>query len=261
MRANPLLSTLRQGRPALAAWSTLSDPMVSELFALTGFDAVMIDQEHAPRDLRETAHHLMAVRAHPTAGLVRVAGQDPVAIKRALDIGAEGIMVPSVETPAEAEAMVAAVRYPPAGRRGAATPIIRASDYGLSEDAYIAGADDEVLVMCQIETPAGIEAVPDIARVAGVHMLVTGPNDLSATIDRFGRYDDPTLDRLMARLERSVKDAGLWLGGFTFQGRTPGEMLDRGYDMVFSTIDILALRRAALGDLEGFRDHAAAAAG
>ena len=253
MRANPLLSTLRQGRPALAAWTSLADPMVTELFARIGFDAVMIDQEHAPRDLRETAQHLMAVRAYPAAGLVRVPGHDPVAIKRALDIGAEGIMVPTVETPEQAAAVVAATRYPPAGLRGAATPMIRASDYGLAEAAYIDRVDDDILVMCQIETPAGVEAVPDIARVPGVHMLVPGPNDLSACIDRFGRYDDPAFAALMARLERAVTDAGLWLGGFTFQGRTPAEMLDRGYDMVFSTIDMLALRKAAAGDLAAFR--------
>lgn len=181
------------------------------------------------------------------APLLRVESNDEVVIKRALDIGLARIMVPAVGARAEAAAAVAACRYPPRGVRGMAAPVVRATGHGASWQAYVAGGADELLIMCQIETASGVEAVADIAAVDGVDMLFVGPFDLSASLGHLGEPDHPEVRGAIARVEQAVRAAGKLLGTVPTPSRGAGELFAAGYDLVLADCDNLLLREAAAG--------------
>lgn len=253
VRDNPVKAKLARGEPALGAFLTSGDPVIAEVVALAGFDCLMIDHEHGFGDLRAGLHCLQALSALPCAGLFRAPSNDPVAIKRLLDIGAEGIMVPSVTDAAEAEAAVAAIRYPPRGVRGAAYPIARCADYGFAADAYLSRWQGEILTILQIESAAAVEAVPEIAAVDGVDMLFVGPMDLSGSIGKLGRFDDAEVQALVRRAERAVIDSGRIPAALPSLGRTPAQMVADGIRCVIGPADLAMLAGAARGHVEVFR--------
>ncbi len=174
-------------------------------------------------------------------------------MKRALDTGIEGVMIPSVNSWQQAAAGVAACRYPPDGDRGAAYGLVRASDYGLRADDYVASVRSELLIICQIETSQAVEAIPEIAEVDGVDMLFIGPIDLSGSIGRLGRFDDPDFVALRNRAEEAILAAGKLLGGLATPGHEPAAMRRRGYHLITAASDITLLRDAAISHLKDLR--------
>ena len=255
-RDNPLKAKLRAGQPAIGYWAELTDPMAVELMALAGYDAVILDHEHGAGSLQNAMAQLHALSALPMAGLLRVPWNDPVAIKRVLDLGIEGLVVPSVNSAEEAAAVVRACRYPPAGIRGCAVPFARATDYGLRRDTYPQSIDDRLMIVCQIETPQAVEAIPDIAAVEGVDMLFVGAFDLSASVGKMGRWDDAQVRQLISRAERDIRDSGRWLGAIGSLGRSVAEMVRDGCHFVTASTDTLLLRDAAMAELAAFRGAA-----
>ena len=190
-------TTLRE-RPA-GHWCSIPSPQVAERLALTDADFVVIDTEHAPTGIGSVEAAVRAVDAGnrrdtrargddavDTAAVVRVAWNDHVRIKRALDTGAAGVMAPRVDTVEAAERFVAAARYPPTGRRGVAGA--RASNYGRDLDDAYERANREVGTIAQVETAEAVANAGDIAAVDGLDALLVGPADLSADLDRFGEY-------------------------------------------------------------------------
>lgn len=252
-RANPLKARLSAGRPALGCWLSWAYPVAAEVVALAGYDCVVIDHEHGFGGLAETVGCLQALSATATAALVRVPWNDPVYIKRVLDLGVDGIMVPSVGTAAEARAAVAACRYPPRGIRGAAYGQARASGYGMHKQRYRETADDALLIVCQIETVAGVDNLADIAAVDGVDSLFVGPYDLSGSLGKLGQFDDPAVQETIRRAERSIKQAGRWLGVLPSLGRNAAAMVRDGADLVVSGSDAGLLRNAAVAEISAFR--------
>ena len=253
LRSNPLKAKLRAGRPTIGAWAELADPTVVEILGLAGYDAAVLDHEHGPGGLSQAVHQLQALAATPMAGLLRVPWNDPVYIKRALDIGVDGIMVPSVNSVAEASAAVAACRYPPAGLRGCAAPIVRASSYGLELQRYLQTVEDDLLIICQIETVQAVRAIPEIAAVEGVDMLFIGAVDLSADLGKLGQWDDPEVRDTIGRAEHAILNSSAWLGGLATLDRTPAEAVRDGYHFVAASVDTGLLRDAAVGEITAFR--------
>jgi len=146
-RPNALKARLRTGKRALGCWTVLGAPAVIEVLALCGFDYLLLDQEHGFGEPSALLHSLQAMAATPSCtSIVRVPSNDPNYLKRVLDAGVEGVMVPNVETAEDARAVVAACRYPPAGRRGSALGSARASDYGINGPRYKERAADELLI-------------------------------------------------------------------------------------------------------------------
>src|SRR2546429_3029022 len=179
-RPNHLKARLRSGKRALGCWTVLGAPAVIELLALCGFDYLLLDQEHGFGEPSALLHSLQAMAATPhCTSVVRVPSNDANYLKRVLDAGVEGVMVPNVETAEDARAVVAACRYPPAGRRGSALGSARASDYGINAPKYRQAAADELLIVCQIESPKAVDNLQAIAAVDGVDGLFLGPHDLS----------------------------------------------------------------------------------
>ncbi len=250
---NELKGRLAAGRRALGCILASGSPTVAEVMALAGYDALMIDREHSPADLGDVVAMVRAIRTTPCAVLVRVPANDPVEFKRTLDIGVDGVMVPAVASAAEARAAVAACRYPPAGLRGMAVPIVRASGYGFRAAEYLKGADAALLIICLIESAAAVERIDEIVAVDGVDMLFIGPYDLSTDLGHIGEPDHPDVTKAIATVEAAVKRGGKLLSGFVTAGRGAAALFAAGYDFVFTGADVVLLREAARVEVEAFR--------
>lgn len=252
-RPNRLKERLAAGASAVGCWQFTTSPDVAELLGLCGFDALLVDHEHGPGGLESLIAILRATDTSPTTRLVRVPANDPVVLKRVLDCGAEGVMIPMLESAEEARAAVAACRYPPAGMRGAAFTVTRGSGYGTAAD-YAERIHERLLVIGQIESVAAIDAVPEIAAVDGIDVLLIGPLDLSGSAGQLGRMDHPAVRDAIARAEAAILASGAVLGGVAASPDDARAMFARGYRLVLATSDLHLLRdggRRVVAELGG----------
>ncbi|MCA3178457.1 MAG: HpcH/HpaI aldolase/citrate lyase family protein [Burkholderiaceae bacterium] len=198
--ANPFKHALAAGRPQIGLWSSLATNVTVELIAAAGYDWLLLDMEHSPNDLESLVAQLQAVQPYPTHAVVRVPWNDTVLIKRVLDIGAQSILVPMVNTAEEARAAVAAVRYPPRGVRGVGGTT-RATRWGRVKD-YAKTCERELCVLLQVETEQALEQIEAIAAVDGVDGIFIGPSDLHASFGHLGEKHHPDV---WPRIEDAVK--------------------------------------------------------
>jgi len=220
------------GEPTVGAFLNLGSVVAAELVARAGFDWVLIDLEHGHATDAELLVQLHAVQATPTTALVRVPAAERIRVGRALDMGADGLMIPRLETPAEVAETVSWMRYPPDGIRGIALPA-RGGGFGEVPHTDIRSLNERVLGVFQVESPAAVDASPEMAAIDGVDVLFVGPTDLSHAMGMPGRFDDPAfvaaLDRVVAAARANGKSAGILLRtasevpatraqGFTFIG-------------------------------------------
>ncbi len=241
-RPNQLKARLAAGESVYGAWVGTGSPAVAEILAHVGFDFLVIDQEHGMGELSDAAAALRA--AHSTPCIVRAPWNDPIWLKRILDAGADSIMIPSVETAAAAEAAVRFCRYPPQGMRGYAAGVVRASTYGL-EPGYLQKANENMLVVVQIESAAAVEQAAQICAVEGVDVVFIGVNDLAGSIGRLEQLDHPDVRNLVKRVEDIVLASGKPLGTVPSAGASWQELFDRGYRMVVGPHDVALLRDGA----------------
>lgn len=209
---NRLKRALKAGQMQLGIWHTFGGALNAELLAALGYDWVLIDTGHAAIEVSEVLPCLQAIAAHPeTSAVVRVSTNSTDLIKHHLDQGAQSIMVPNVRSRAEAQKAVAAMHYPPRGVRGMAG-MTRATRFGTITD-YPAVASDELLLILQIESPEGLDAIEEIAALEGVDALFIGPADLSAAMGFPGNQRAPevmaAVRDAMARIKATGKAAGI----------------------------------------------------
>ena len=242
------------GEPALGAWLSMGSPIAAEIVADAGYDAVILDHEHGPGDLLNAVTLMQAASASGATPMMRVPWNDMVYIKRALDIGVMGIIIPYVQNAAEAEAAVAACRFPTTGVRGVAPHAGRCSGWGTRLKAYLDAMPRELLVACQIETEEAIDNIEEIAAVDGVDMLFLGPSDVSASIDHMLDMQEPKVIRLIQKAERKLRATGKLLGTVTRPGKSVNWTFERGYHMVIAGGDARLLQRAAATQVKEFRD-------
>ncbi|TPJ99493.1 4-hydroxy-2-oxovalerate aldolase [Mesorhizobium sp. B2-5-9] len=209
-----------------------------------GFDFLLIDLEHGQGELNDLVHMLRAAENTGTRCIVRVPWNDPVTLKRVLDVGVDSIMVPMVETAAEATAAVRACHYPPHGARGYAAPLVRASNYGLVKD-YIHIANENLLLIVQIESASAAARAEEIAAVDGIDMVFVGVNDLAGSIGRLEQLDQPEVRALVAQAEAQIRASGRWLGTVPSAGATSDELFATGYNLLPMASDVTLLRDAA----------------
>lgn len=248
-RDNRLKRRLAAGERVAGLWSQSGSATLAEIAVMAGFEAVVIDNEHGPASLETTLASMRAVEAAGGSPIVRVPGNDPLYLKRLLDLGAASVMVPMIESAEAAAAAVAACRYPPRGRRGYAAGSARAASYGLDRD-YVRHAHADLLVILQIESAAAVAAIPEIAAVDGVDLLFVGANDLAGSIDRLEELDAPEAVALIAAAERAIAAAGIGMGTVPRPGAAAGALWAAGHRLVVGPSD-LALFRAAAVDARG----------
>jgi 2-keto-3-deoxy-L-rhamnonate aldolase RhmA len=218
------------GRVMPGAWTSIGSPAVADIASLVGFDWVNIDTEHGAYDGDIVARQIEVVGAHDVAAMVRVGAAEPLLFKRMLDLGASGVIVPLVESAEQAQQIVSATRYPPMGERGVARSV-RAAGHGTEFERYFSEANDNRLVVTQIERPQAVARIDDIAAVDGVDVLFVGPLDLTTSLGVRGQVDQPiyraAIGTVVAAAKNAGKAAGILLGdvsqidqaiddGFTF---------------------------------------------
>ena len=196
------------GREWLAGtFINLGSSITAEIAGRSGFDWLMFDYEHGPGSDESLLHQLQAIRGTPAAAVVRLAANEAPRFKRVLDLGADGVMVPYVNTPFEAAAAVAASRFPPHGTRGV-SKFNRAAGFGQGFENYYANAHHRVTVMVQIETPEAVDNVEAIAAVEGVDVLFLGPLDLSTNLGIQSNFTHPKFVEAQRRMAAACLSAG-----------------------------------------------------
>jgi 2-keto-3-deoxy-L-rhamnonate aldolase RhmA len=239
---------LRKGEQTCGAWLTMGSDLVAEVMAEVGFDWICIDTEHGHGSFQELRHQLQALAGTATTPIVRVPWNDLVSIKKTLDLGAHGLVIPWVNTREQAEQAVRACKYPPAGVRGFAggTRIWR---YGFDDD-YLHTVNDEILIALQIETREAISNLADIVSVPGVDVIFVGPGDLSFSLGCPLDFEHPDHRAAMTTIETTAQQAGLPLGTISAgDNEYLAQLYERGYQFVATCCDLELLRSAAIQQL------------
>jgi 4-hydroxy-2-oxoheptanedioate aldolase len=209
---NHFKAALRAGRPQLGIWNSLCSNFSTEVIAGAGFDCIVLDMEHAPNEVFGVLSQLQAIAPYEgVSAIVRTPWNDPVIIKRVLDVGAQTLLIPYVQNVDEARRAVAATRYPPDGFRGVAVAT-RANRWGRVKD-YFKRVNDELCVIVQLETSVALEHLEAIAALDGIDCIFIGPSDLSASLGHLGNAQAPevrtAIEDAFARTKQAGKAAGI----------------------------------------------------
>lgn len=248
----PFKVRLSAGEILCGTLLTIGSTEVAELLAVAGFDWIFLDAEHGALDPRDVLHLLQAVGGR-TPCLVRVPGLDEVWIKRALDAGAHGIIVPQVGAAEEAERAVRFALHPPYGRRGLGTA--RANRFGLGVAEYLGTVSDRVTVVVQAETREALQHIQEIAQVPGLDAVFVGPYDLSASLGHPGEVGHPEVQAAISQIGRTCRDAGLRTGIFAMTAEELRKHLPEGFTLLAAGVDTVLLGQAAEALLRGLRDR------
>jgi 4-hydroxy-2-oxoheptanedioate aldolase len=232
-----LKQRLARGDKQLGCILMLPSPDVAEIVAHAGIDMVMIDHEHGSGAIGDFVAQDRAMTGTSIRSMVRVPHGELGYAQRLLDNGAQAIVYPGVDTAEQAEAFVRACRYPPRGLRGAGAGL-RAACHGLDANYYDPVVEDGRLLVAQIESARAIENIDAICAVDGVDMLLIGPRDLSASLGRLNRFDDPELWRLIDHAAARIRAAGKFCASTLHPGKTSPEMFAAGYDLILAAKDV-----------------------
>ena len=225
-------------------WVCSGSSLVAEICAGGGLDWLLIDMEHAPNGLESVLAQLQAVAAYPVTPVVRIPAADPVVIKQVLDLGARNLLVPMVSSADEAEAVVAATRYPPRGRRGVGSALARSARWNRVDD-YLTDAAAHVSVFVQIETAEAVSAAAGIAAVDGVDGVFVGPSDLAASLGLLGQQTHPEVTAAVERAFAGVISTGTPVGVNAFDPAVAEKYVAAGASFVLVGADVALLARGS----------------
>jgi 4-hydroxy-2-oxoheptanedioate aldolase len=243
--SNPLHSR------AIGTWLSIPHPAVAEVSTKSDYDFAVIDTEHASTTTETVENMIRAIEAAGnTVPLARVAWNDPVRIKRLLDTGVAGLMIPMVENREEASEAVEAMRYPPAGSRGIAAS--RGSGYELTPE-YVARANDDLVTVVQIETERGVKNATEIASVSGVDALFVGPADLSGSLGIFGQFDSEPFADAITQVIEAGDEVEKPVGTLATNEMEIERWHDAGFDFLITGTDIGHLRSGGKRAIETYR--------
>ncbi|WP_043284337.1 HpcH/HpaI aldolase family protein [Paraburkholderia oxyphila] len=252
LKARPSLRAIwAQGGTAVGGWCGIPSALSAEAMARAGFDWVCIDMQHGCMDYATALEMIRAIDATPCQSIVRVPWNEPAMIGRVLDAGADGVIIPMIRTPADAQAAVDACRYPPEGRRSFGPMRV-----GLRDGAsYFSEANGRVLVIPMIETEDALAHVEAIAAIPGVGALFLGPYDMSVALGLPPRDNDgeAAFDHAVATIVAAAKKAGI--GAAVLSSATLfAQRAAQGFNMISTTVDLTALSQAARNDLAAARN-------
>lgn len=223
---------------------TLPSPEIAEILSHAGFDWIFVDLEHSALAVREAQAILQAVQPR-TACLIRVPAIDEAWVKKALDAGADGIILPQVNTPQQCRRGVDLCKYPPVGVRSVG--IARAQGYGLDFQGYLASANEETAVVVQIEHIDAVAAIDDILQVPGVDAAFVGPYDLSASMGKAGQTTAADVQQAISQVGQSARRRHIPLGIFGASAEAAAPYIGNGCTLVAVGIDTLIFAKAARG--------------
>ncbi|MBN8938178.1 MAG: 4-hydroxy-2-oxovalerate aldolase [Rhizobiales bacterium] len=252
MIRNRLKRRALAGEKLLGAWVFSGSPAISELYALAGYDIVLIDTEHTPIDVADVLACVRAVEAGGGEAMVRVPGHDASHFKRMLDAGIHSLMVPMVDTLEQAKAIIDACRYPPRGRRGYAASVSRSGLYGF-DPTYADTAHEETFLALQVESAACAAIAGDIAALDGADCLFIGANDLAGSLGKLGQLTDPDVLASIDQAAGATKASGKVLGTIPIPGRDASQLAAEGYGIVIGECDMWTVKEGAVADLARHR--------
>lgn len=203
---------LKDGQTVSGAWSTLGSPEVACLMARAGLDYLLVDLEHGRGGLEGLAAQVQALAAFETAVMVRLPDHDAGSVKRALDIGANALLVPQLDRPEQASAILDAALFPTEGRRGVAVGAIAAADWGYAPDIYYEAANDALTVLVQVESPESVSNLTEILALPRLDGIFVGPNDLSASMGMFRQFETPAFRQVFDDVRARTLEAGKIFG-------------------------------------------------
>jgi 4-hydroxy-2-oxoheptanedioate aldolase len=240
---NAFKHAIAAGQLQIGLWCSLCSNIAADIVSDSGFDWLLLDSEHSPNEIPDLLAQLQAVRGGTATPIVRPAWNDPVLIKRVLDIGAQSVLLPYVQNPEEAQRAVASVRYPPAGIRGVAAAS-RASRYG-RVPGYLKNADAEICTLVQVETRTALDQLEAIATVDGVDGVFIGPSDLSASFGHVGNPQHPEMQKVLEDAVTRLKKIGKPAGILTGNEEEARRYISWGYTFVAVGADVGLLARGA----------------
>jgi 4-hydroxy-2-oxoheptanedioate aldolase len=260
MPRNDFKNALTSGVTQIGLFLGLANAYTAELVATTGFDWLLIDGEHGPNDLRSIIEQLQVLAAYPVRPVVRIPDHDTARIKQVLDGGAQTLMVPMVETSAQAEALVRAMRYPPHGMRGIGTAMARAARWN-GVEGYFDYADREMCLIVQIESTAGLAALGAIAKVEGVDAVFIGPSDLAASMGYLGNPGHAEVKAAVESAIKAIGTAGKAAGVFSADPAVAEQYRQMGASFLLVGVDALLLRNGAMALANKFKPAGGGKAG
>lgn len=231
-------------RPQAGMWVCSGSPVVAEICAGGGLDWLLIDGEHSPIGLETTSELLRAVAPYPVTPVVRAPSGDAVGLKQLLDLGAQNLLVPMVDTAEQARDVVRAVRYPPRGVRGVGSALSRGARWNRVE-GYMADADQHVSLFVQVESVTGVENAAEIAAVDGVDGVFVGPSDLAASKGLLGQQTHPDVVAAVHTVFEAVRAAGKPVGVNAFDPEVAQAYLGAGASFVLVGADVAMLARGS----------------
>jgi 2-dehydro-3-deoxyglucarate aldolase len=236
-----LKDKLKKNELTVGAWVTLGHPAIIEIMAGAGFDWFAVDLEHSMIGMREASELIRTIDLLGFPALIRVGSCDPHQIKRVMDAGAAGVIVPMVNSREEAEWAVKAVKYPPRGERGVG--LARAQGYGFAFERYASSINEKSIVIAQIEHAKAIEDLENILTTEGIDGTMIGPYDLSGSIGKPGQFDDPGVVRLLETYKRISAQCGKPAGIHVVQPdpRVALGKINEGYRFIAFGVDFLFL--------------------
>ena len=249
---NSFKRDLLAGKRLIGCWSSLANAITTEVLGVAGFDWILLDGEHSPNDVNTFIPQLMALKDSPSAPVVRPTSNNAVEMKRLLDAGFYNFLVPFVESADEARSAVAATRYPPQGIRGVSVSQ-RGNRYGTVPN-YFQGVNEQVCVMVQIESNAGVAAARAIAGVDGVDCVFVGPSDLAAGMGHLGNASHPEVQQAIAAVFLDAKACGKPVGILAPVEADARRYMDMGATFVAVGSDLGLFRSAT----QALRDRYAA---
>lgn len=248
---NPFKTALAQRRAQIGLWLSMADPYLAEVSATAGFDWLLVDGEHAPNDVRRILAALQAIAPYRSHPVVRAVNGEPALIKQLLDIGAQTLLIPMVETAQQAQQLVAATRYPPDGVRGVASAVARASRWNARGD-YLDAANSEVCLLVQAESVTALDNLDAICAVPGIDGVFIGPADLSASMGHRGRADHPDVVAAIEDAIRRIVASGKAAGTLMTDNASSRRALQLGCTFVATGVDLLLYAAAARGLAKDF---------
>ena len=246
--------SLQKKELSTGTWLTIPHRAVIEIFGKSGFDWVVIDLEHAPIDIEQTAELIAHIQGNGMQALVRVTKNEEAIIKRVLDAGADGIVVPMIKSKQEAEKAVSFTYYPPLGSRGVG--LNRAQHYGEGFESYKKWLNDNIVIIAQIEHIDAIENLDEILSVEGIDGTIIGPYDLSGSMGYPGDYNRPDVKDALQSYKTKVNEANKPLGYHVIESDASFsiEKIQQGYSLIAFSIDFFFLGDRAKSELKKIKE-------
>lgn len=240
---NTMKARMQAGETTFGSWVSFGEPGAAEVMGTAGFDWLLVDGEHSPYDIRAMRDQLIALEASASEVIVRVPVGETWIMKQVMDIGAQTIMVPMVESADQARMLVRACTYPPHGNRGVGAAGARATRYSAIAD-YVDSADAQISLLVQVESRAGMAALDDILAVEGVDGVFIGPADLSTDMGHFGDASVPEVHQIICEALGRIRAGGKTAGVMSL-GDLTQDYLDAGANFVAVGMDVRLLAMTA----------------